>query len=162
MLLGHSQGSRMLRALLRRVVDPDPALRDRLVAAIIPGANATEGETPGIPACTAPGDHGCVVSYSTFNEVAAGRQPLRAHGHRPGRARAGLPDGRALCTDPTVLVRHAGQLRTLANTTPFAPGVIQLLLLRLYGGPEPTADTPWLEPQDHYTARASPATAPTC
>src|SRR3989440_934759 len=40
-LVGHSQGSRMLRALIRTEIDPNPSVRGRLVSAIIPGANAT-------------------------------------------------------------------------------------------------------------------------
>src|SRR5436190_18635683 len=40
-LIGHSQGSRMLRALIRDEIDRKPSVRSRLVSAIIPGANAT-------------------------------------------------------------------------------------------------------------------------
>ncbi len=152
-LLGHSQGSRMLRALLRRVIDPDPALRDRLVAAIIPGANATTADDAHIPPCTAPGQFGCVVAYSTFNATPPDDARFGRTDTDPVGTALDLPGGSVLCTDPTVLSGTPGQLRSLANTTPFAPGVISVLLVRLYGGPEPTADTPWLEPQDHYTAR---------
>jgi hypothetical protein len=31
--------------------------------------------------------------------------------------------------------------------------VIAALLVKLYGGPPPSADTPWLQPTDHYTGR---------
>ncbi len=152
-LVGHSQGSRMLRALLRRVIEPDPQLRDRLVAAVIPGANATTNDTPAVPACAAPGDHGCVVSYSTFDETPPANSRFGRTDTDPVGDALDLPDGPVLCTDPTILSGTPGQLHSLTQTTPFAPGVIKVLLLRLYGGPEPTAPTPWLEPQDHYTAQ---------
>ena len=68
-LIGHSQGSRMLRALIRRDIDPNPRVRERLVSAIIPGANANTNDFARIPACQAPRQTGCVISYSTFNET---------------------------------------------------------------------------------------------
>src|SRR5881392_4273217 len=58
-LVGHSQGSRMLRALIRAEIDPKRVVRRRLVSAIIPGANATVargrlagGDFKHIPMCT--------------------------------------------------------------------------------------------------------------
>jgi hypothetical protein len=33
------------------------------------------------------------------------------------------------------------------------PGVLGALLVEMYGGPQPSAPTPWLQPQDHYTAK---------
>ncbi|MEA2309456.1 MAG: hypothetical protein QOI65_1742, partial [Thermoleophilaceae bacterium] len=67
----------------------------------------------------------------------------------------GLPHGkglRVLCTDPAKLA-GTPDLKSLLPTEPFAPGVIAALLLKMYGGPPPTADTPWLQPQDHYRGR---------
>ena len=43
-------------------------------------------------------------------------------------------------------------LQTLLRSEPF-PGVIGALLIEMYGGPPPSAPTPWIEPQDHYTAQ---------
>jgi hypothetical protein len=39
----------------------------------------------------------------------------------------------------------------MLRTEPF-PGALGAGLLILYGGPPPTAPTPWLVPQDRYTA----------
>jgi len=57
-LIGHSQGASLLIALMKREIDPDPALRKRLVSAVIVGGNVTvpKGKTTGgdfahIPAC---------------------------------------------------------------------------------------------------------------
>src|SRR5204862_6425961 len=73
-LIGHSQGSRMLRALIRKEIDPNPSVRRLLVSAIIPGAKATVakgrlvgGDCAHIPMCARGTQEGCVHSYSPFN-----------------------------------------------------------------------------------------------
>ena len=38
-LIGHSQGTRMLRRLIREEIDPSPAARGRLVSAMLLGGN---------------------------------------------------------------------------------------------------------------------------
>src|SRR3954451_25071683 len=69
-LIGHSQGSRMLRALVRREIDKNPSALARLVSALIPGANATVakgrkvgGDFANVPACESAGQTGCVIAY---------------------------------------------------------------------------------------------------
>src|SRR3954452_8856391 len=71
--IGHSQGTFMLRQLLAREVDPKPAVRRRLVGALLLGGNVTVatgqdvgGDFRHIPACRRDGQTGCVVAYSTF------------------------------------------------------------------------------------------------
>src|SRR3954451_1200083 len=64
-LIGHSQGSRMLRALIRREIDPRPAVRKLLVSAIIPGANANANDFANVRPCGRATQPGCVISYST-------------------------------------------------------------------------------------------------
>ncbi|HLI44793.1 MAG TPA: DUF3089 domain-containing protein, partial [Acidimicrobiales bacterium] len=73
LLLGHSQGAAILIQLLRRVIDPDAALRRRLVGAIILGGNVevptgrlVGGSFRHIPLCSSPSQAGCVIAYSTF------------------------------------------------------------------------------------------------
>src|SRR3954471_15248571 len=159
-LVGHSQGSRMLRALIRQEIDPDPAQRARLVAAIIPGANATRQDFAHVPACTGADQAGCVISYSTFNDTPPDNARFGRTDTDPVGNALGLPAGpgtEVLCTDPTLLAGSGGRLESLLPTEPFAPGVIAALLLRMYGGPPPSADTPWLQPRDHYTARCETA-----
>ena len=161
-LIGHSQGSRMLRALIRREIDPKPKLRRRLVSAIIPGANATvkKGKLKGgdfkhIPMCARPKQAGCVISYSTFNETPPDDARFGRTDTDPVGDALGLPTGPGLevmCVDPAKLAGHK-VLHSLVPSEPFAPGVISLLLLKMYGGPPPSADTPWLQPTDHYTGR---------
>jgi hypothetical protein len=162
-LIGHSQGSRMLRALVRREIDGNAAVRARLVSAIIPGANATVakgkrigGDFQHVPACDGAAQTGCVVSYSTFNEPPPDNARFGRTDTDPVGAALGLPTGdgvEVLCTDPTRLAGTDGALESLVPSEPFAPGVIAALLLELYQGPPPSADTPWLQPADHYTGR---------
>jgi hypothetical protein len=162
-LIGHSQGSRMLRALIRREVDPNPALRARLVSAIIPGANATVakgrligGDFSNIPACTAGGQIGCVIAYSTFNDAPPDNTRFGRTDTDPVGKALGLPAGpgvEVLCTSPAALAGTGERLDSLLPSEPFAPGVIAVLLLKLYNGAPPSADTPWLQPTDHYTGR---------
>src|SRR6185436_4535233 len=139
---------------------PDPAVRDRLVTAIIPGANATVADFANVPACAAPGQAGCVISYSSFNETPPDNSRFGRTDTDPVGTALGLPAGKGLevlCTDPAVLAGTEGPLQSLVPSEPFAPGVIAALLVRMYGGPPPSADTPWLEPADHYTARCEHA-----
>jgi DUF3089 family protein len=154
-LIGHSQGSRMLRALIRAEIDRKPAVRRRLVSAIIPGANATVADFKHVPACRTAAQTGCVISYSTFNEPPPDNARFGRTDTDPVGGALGLPAGKGLevlCVDPAALARSKG-LASLLPSEPFAPGVIAALLLKLYGGPPPSADTPWLQPRDHYTGR---------
>jgi hypothetical protein len=97
-----------------------------------------------------------VISYSTFNKPPPDNSRFGRTDTDPVGGALDLPAGpglEVLCTDPTELAGTGGRLESLASSEPFAPGIISALLLRLYGGPPPSADTPWLEPADHYTAR---------
>ncbi len=74
--IGHSQGAAMLIALLKSQVDPVPAMRARLVSAILLGGGVTVpvGKTVGgtfahIPACTSVVQAGCVIAYSSYAQA---------------------------------------------------------------------------------------------
>ena len=102
-LLGHSQGAGVLNGLVAQEVDPDPDVRDVLVAAYLMGASVTvpDGEDVGgdfenIPACRAPEQTGCVLSWATFRSD----EPPPPDSFF-GRPRSG--DGVALCTNPADL-----------------------------------------------------------
>ncbi|MBY6709399.1 DUF3089 domain-containing protein [Rhodococcus sp. BP-241] len=92
-LLGHSQGSRMLRTLLQNRIEPDPAARDVLVSAIIPGISVRTSDFTTVAPCADASETGCVVAYSTFS-----RTP-------PPDSRYG-GDG-ILCTNPASLGANA-------------------------------------------------------
>ncbi|RZI90691.1 MAG: DUF3089 domain-containing protein, partial [Microbacterium sp.] len=134
-LIGHSQGSIMLRQLIRKEIDPKPAVRDRLVGAILLGGNVTtaKGSTTGgdfahVPVCTKAGQDGCVVAYSTYST-----DPLVSFfGNTNFDATAfsfGFKSGpgyRIACTDPGVLSGRTGSVGVLVPSEPFAFGPISL------------------------------------
>ncbi len=73
-LLGHSQGSGMLIAMMQQDVDTVPAVRSQMISAVLLGGGATiaTGQTVGgsfvnIPTCSSPAETGCVVAYSSFD-----------------------------------------------------------------------------------------------
>ena len=158
-LIGHSQGSGMLEDLVRQKIDPFPAARRRLVSAILPGGNVTvqHGRDVGgvfrhIPGCRSPRQTACVIAFSTFNQT----PPDDAiFGKGPGVLsqvfnQVEPPNLQVLCTNPAALRGGSAPLDTLVPTAPF-PGTIGLGLLILYNGSPPTAATPWVTPQDHFT-----------
>jgi hypothetical protein len=103
-LIGHSQGAGMLRRLVAEEIDPEPALRELLVSALLLGSGVAvpEGEEVGgdfeeIPVCASDEDTGCVISFASFP---AGADPAAAE------SRFGRVDGedqQAVCVDPTAL-----------------------------------------------------------
>src|SRR4051794_37275226 len=73
-LLGHSQGATTLRILIRREIDRKPAVRRRLISALLLGGNLLVkrgqkigGDFQHVPACTRPSQLGCVIAWSTFD-----------------------------------------------------------------------------------------------
>ena len=75
LLIGHSQGSLMLQQLIAEEIEKDPALRKRMLLAILPGYNllVPRGRLVGgtfqrTPLCSRPGETGCVLSWVSFRE----------------------------------------------------------------------------------------------
>jgi hypothetical protein len=160
-LIGHSQGTGMLRALIRKQIDSRPRVRDRLISAILLGGNVTVkrgkdvgGDFRHVPACRSPRQTGCVIAYSTFNEPPPDDTLFGRPSSRFSTA-FGLPSGPKLevrCTNPASIAGGTGSLQTISRTEPF-PGALGVGLLILYGGMVPVAPTPWIQPPGHYNAR---------
>jgi hypothetical protein len=161
-LIGHSQGAGMLTGLLRKQIEPHAKVVDRMVSALLLGGNVTtkrgsdtRGSFRQVPVCTEPKQFGCVIAFSTFNETPPddtkfGRATSRfadVFGTPSG------PDQEVVCTNPADLTGTEGSvpIHSMLRSEPF-PGALGAGLLILYGGPPPTAPTPWLVPQDRYTA----------
>jgi hypothetical protein len=157
-LIGHSQGTGMLSQLLHDEIERSRSQRDRLVSAVLLGGNVTvrKGEDVGgsfrrTPLCRSARQTGCVIAFSTFGETPPddaifGRTDgalVDTHGIDPDKLEVA-------CTSPARLSRDGRRLDTLLRSEPF-PGTLGLGLQIMYGGPQPTAPTPWLVPQDHYT-----------
>ncbi len=153
-LMGHSQGSFVLRRLLREEIEPKPEQLRRVVSSLLIGGNVTVppgglvgGDFKFTPLCTGRAQLQCVVAYSTFAET----PPADA---RFGRTTERRPDGSPLsvaCTDPRPLAGTGAPFRVLVPSKPFAPGVIAAGIVLVNGGPSPTAPTTWVIPGDRYT-----------
>ncbi len=87
-LIGHSQGADLVSRLIREDIAGVPALRERLVSAMILGPPSAD-VLPDIPPCIAQGQVGCLVSYATYD---AASPPPGIFGAGP-----------ALCTNPAAL-----------------------------------------------------------
>jgi len=159
-LIGHSQGTMLLRKLIQEEIDDNPEVRDRLVGAMLLGGNVTvkKGSTLGgdfqnIPACTEQGQIGCVVAYSSY---VTDPLPLSFFGVAAldmGSLAFGVPatrGGQVLCTDPGVLSGDSNDFGITIPSEPFAPGVIQSSISLSVYGQVPTADTTWVSPADRY------------
>lgn len=152
--IGHSQGAGVLRRLLRDEVDPHPALRQRLVSALLLGGNVTVargsdrgGDFANIPACRSRTQTGCVVAFVTFG------------GPVPPNSRFGRtadPALEVLCTNPAALRGGSRRIDSILPTEPFAPGTIAAVNAIL-GLPPITAATPWVEYRGGYEASCSAA-----
>ena len=99
-LIGHSQGSFVLRQLIASEIDAKPAVRQKLVAAYLLGGNVTvkQGQDVGgdfqhIPACRANKQVGCVVAFSTFDQPPPAEHQVRAHQRRRPRRAVHQPGG---------------------------------------------------------------------
>ncbi len=160
-LIGHSQGTGMLSRLLSDEIEASKSQRKKLISAILLGGNVTvrKGSDLGgtfekTPLCRSEKQVGCVIAFSTFNAT----PPTDALFGRTDGPFAAVPEGenpadyKIACTNPASLGGGSGALETLARSEPF-PGTLGIGITIMYGGPQPTADTPWLTPQDHYAGK---------
>ena len=160
-MLGHSQGSAHTARLIDELVDTDPKLRERFVGAIAPGANIAVpiGEPVGglfdnVPACTEVGEYGCVIAFSTYNDVPGPNAEFSrvdvGYWIYPQAALQTPPRTRSMCTDPAPprrRQRHPAAARQL----------------RLPDGVPQNGETaaPWSSQPDYYKVECKRRTART-
>jgi hypothetical protein len=156
-LIGHSQGSTQLEQLIKEQIDPNPALRQQLVGAVILGGNVIvpEGKNVGgtfktVPGCQSVGEPGCVIAYSSFLK----EPPNPSLFGRPGSTVGGVEHPQVLCVNPTVPAQG-----------PFAgPAFAYYPTFNAYGGhfpgpgleavvQTPKASTPWVATPAEYSAQ---------
>jgi hypothetical protein len=153
-LIGHSQGTYMLRELVRREIDRRPRVRRRLISALLLGGNVlvrkgrrAGGDFRNVPACGRPRQTGCVVAYSAFSETPSASAIFgRATTRFPG-ASGDPSEQEVLCTNPAALRGGSAVLETLFRTVRF-PGLIGAV-----ADEPPDAPTPWAAIPRRYTAR---------
>jgi len=108
-LVGHSQGSGVLTALIKFEIDGQPAQK-QLVSAILMGTalSVPEGKDVGgafksAPLCHSPTQLGCVIAYSSFRETSPPPENSRF-----GRPRDNEPGMEAACVNPADLAGGPG------------------------------------------------------
>jgi pimeloyl-ACP methyl ester carboxylesterase len=160
-LIGHSQGTFVLRQMIHDYVDPKKGVRKRLISAILLGGNVLvkQGSTSGgdfkhIAACESPKQTGCVLAWSTFNAPVPDNALF---GHARTTLDGSPATGEAvLCTNPAALGGGSGLLHTVYPSAPFAPGTTIGGATEAVGMPRPAVTTPWIQ-ADAYTGTCSSA-----
>jgi hypothetical protein len=153
-LIGHSQGSFVLSALIADQIDRRPAVRRRLVSAILLGGNVlvrtgrdVGGDFQHVRACRTATQTGCVVAYSTFEDAPPANTLF---------GRTSVPGMQVLCTNPAALGGGSGTLDPIFPSQPFAPGTLLSVGIKLLGYPMPkNVGTPWIAVPGSYTASCS-------
>jgi hypothetical protein len=159
-LIGHSQGSFVLRSLIAKDVDRKPAVRKRLVSAILLGGNVTvekgkriDGDFKHIPACHSDAEVGCVIAFSTFDQPPPtdslfGIPPAYATGS------TGRPL-QVLCTNPASLSGGSGRIDPIGPSAPFAPGTVIAVGNQLLNVTFPMPPTVWWTAPGAYSAHCA-------
>ena len=153
-LIGHSQGSYLLRKLITREIDDNPALMRRFVGAVLPGTSIAVprgrlvgGDFRSIPACSRPREAGCVQSWATYNDLTPARNAI--FGRLDDRSQRVQKRYEAMCTAPAAIAggpaRYRGLKPSAAPASPFDIG-----LSIMFSGDVPTAPTPWVKPGAAY------------
>jgi hypothetical protein len=158
-LIGHSQGSGVLETLIAKMVDTKPAVRKRMLSAILMGGNVLVKGNTGIggtfkhiPACRSTTQLGCVIAFSTFDAPVPNPSLFGRPGTLSGKPAKG---DEVLCTNPAALGGGSGILNTTQPSAPFAPGSTIALGLSVlkYTVPKPSTVF-WAAPGD-YTAKCA-------
>lgn len=152
-LIGHSQGTFVLRRLVTNEIDRKPAVRRRLISALLLGGNVlvkkgsdVGGDFKRIRACRSRSQIGCVVAFSVFGET----PPANAIFGRTAEA-----GKEVLCTNPAALRGGAGRITPIQPREPFAPGTTIAAAIGIGGVPQPKVSTPWGATPNAYRARCS-------
>jgi hypothetical protein len=117
-LIGHSQGSGVLTALIRAEIDGKP-VQKQLVSALILGSSGVvtppEADVGGtfqhLPVCRSTSQTGCVVQFASFRDTVPPPDESRF-----GRPREG--DGRSVCVNPANLSGGPGELHAYLRNSP--------------------------------------------
>ena len=156
--IGHSQGSAVLREVIAKSIDPHPALRKRLLSAILMGGNVlvkgnsgVGGDFKHIKACRRSTQLSCVIAFSTFDQpppsdtLFGKPTPLLGTKVKKGTT--------VLCTNPANLAGGSGKLIPISPSAPFAPGSTIALGLGVLNFKQPTPSTVYWTAPNAYTAR---------
>jgi hypothetical protein len=154
-LMGHSQGSFVLRELIANEIDPKRSLRRQLVSALLLGGDvtvadgsATGGDFEHIRACQSRSQLQCVMAFSAFDAPVPSDAVF---------GRTTVPGQEVICTNPAALGGGPADLRTIYPSKPFAPNTAIGAATRLVGLPEVQTSTRWIEADGAYSGTCSSA-----
>jgi hypothetical protein len=152
-IIGHSQGAILMRRVIAAQVDDHPAVRRRMLSAILLGGNVlvrrgadVGGDFSHIPACRTGASLHCVIAFSTFD---APPPANTLFGVSP------TPRESVLCTDPARLSGTGDLIGPIYASAPFAPGTLIAAALSLMHLPLPSVATTWISAPDSYAARCT-------
>jgi hypothetical protein len=110
-LIGHSQGSGVLTALIKRDIDGKP-VQKQLVSAILMGTRLAVpkgadvgGDFKSVPLCRSPSQTGCAIAYASFRDNSP--PPANSRFGKPDTPEPGLV---AACVNPANLSGGEGEL----------------------------------------------------
>ncbi len=154
-LIGHSQGAFLLKQLIGSDVDSKPAVRQRMLSAVLLGGNVLVrrghgigGDFKHVSACRSASQLHCVIAYSTYDQIPPdpslfGRTPV--------------PGDQVLCTNPAALAGGAANVDPIFPSAPFAPGTLIALGIKLLDLTQPMPATVWTSEPGAYRARCASA-----
>jgi pimeloyl-ACP methyl ester carboxylesterase len=154
-LIGHSQGTFVLRSLVAKEIDRKPQVRKLLVSAILLGGNVLvgQGQVVGgdfqhVPACRSSTQVGCVIAWSTF-DAPVPPNALFGFSAQPGK--------QVLCTNPAALGGGTAPVDSVFPGAPFAPGTTIGAATTIVGLPQPQVSTTYIAATGAYDATCSNA-----
>jgi hypothetical protein len=154
-LIGHSQGSFVLRPLIGKEIDPKPKIRRRLISAVLLGGNVlvkkgkdVGGDFKHVRACHSRTQVGCVLAWSTFNAQPPADSLF---------GRTNVAGQQVLCTNPAALGGGSGKVTPIYPTKPFAPNTTIGAAANAAVAPFPKPKTPWASFPNVYQAHCSSA-----
>ena len=160
-LIGHSQGSSVLEQVIAKQIDNRPAIRRRMLSAILMGGNVLVKGSSGIggtfqhiPACRRDSELGCVIAFSTFDQPV----PTPTLFGRPRSLLGGpapKPGDQVLCTNPASLGGGSGLLDPIEPSAAFAPGSLIGVALKILNYHTPTPTTTYWSQIGSYSARCA-------
>jgi hypothetical protein len=121
-LIGHSQGTAILRKLVRQEIDPRPQVRSLLVSGLLIGGNVrvrrgsdVGGDFQNIRLCGRPDQVGCVVAYSSYDAPPPSTASFPRADDIVSRItrESGAAGLQVACTNPAALAGGEAPLRTL-------------------------------------------------
>jgi hypothetical protein len=152
-LMGHSQGSFVLRQLVTKEIDPKRKVRSKLISAVLLGGNVlvkkgsdVGGDFKHVPACRSRSQAGCVIAFSTYGET----PPADAIFGRTSE-----PGDEVLCTNPAALGGGSAKITPIQPSEPFAPGTTIAGAISAVGVPQPKVSTAWGASPNAYRAHCS-------